>query len=447
MPMKYFWLVLGLFVLRSVAVQPLQAQTATYSGPVPRITSGFGADGAFQVETQTFPSPLFRGQVVTVYLPRGAEGRVPVIFFAHGFGAISPANYAELLRHIATRGYAVVYSPYQALEAGAGFDERYNTLWAGFQAAVQTFASRMDTSRVGFMGHSYGAGAIPAMAWRAFVERSWGQNGRLLFPMAPWYSDQITNEQLRRFPSDVKLLMQVYNDDVVNDHQMAVELFYRMPVPNTEKDYVNILADTVQTAAGQYIYEAGHSVCATANSTVGGVTRGFDAYDIYGVFRLFDALAEYTFTGSAAAKNVALGNGSPEQVFMGVVNGRPIRPLVVSDTPVANPTQRALWTCGNAVNPRRASCAVVTSVRSEERSANALVLVPNPAHSLLRIEHLQERAELVMTDMLGREVLRSSIEPSASIDVAHIANGVYYLRVYGAGGRELGRTQVLHILR
>ncbi len=445
--MKYFWLVLGLFVLRSVAVQPLQAQTATYSGPVPRITSGFGADGAFQVETQTFPSPLFRGQVVTVYLPRGAEGRVPVIFFAHGFGAISPANYAELLRHIATRGYAVVYSPYQALEAGAGFDERYNTLWAGFQAAVQTFASRMDTSRVGFMGHSYGAGAIPAMAWRAFVERSWGQNGRLLFPMAPWYSDQITNEQLRRFPSDVKLLMQVYNDDAVNDHQMAVELFYRMPVPNTEKDYVNILADTVQTAAGQYIYEAGHSVCATANSTVGGVTRGFDAYDIYGVFRLFDALAEYTFTGSAAAKNVALGNGSPEQVFMGVVNGRPIRPLVVSDTPVANPTQRALWTCGNAVNPRRASCAVVTSVRSEERSANALVLVPNPAHSLLRIEHLQERAELVMTDMLGREVLRSSIEPSASIDVAHIANGVYYLRVYGAGGRELGRTQVLHILR
>lgn len=445
--MKYFWLVLGWFILQSASVLLLQAQTTMYSGPVPRITSGFGADGAFQVETQTFPSPLFRGQVVTVYLPRGAEGRVPVVFFAHGFGAISPANYVELLRHIATRGYAVVYAPYQALEAGAGFDERYNTLWAGFQAAVQTFASRIDTSRIGFMGHSYGAGAIPAMAWRAFVERSWGQNGRFLFPMAPWYSDQITNEQLRRFPPDVKLLMQVYNDDAVNDHQMAVEIFYRMPVPNTEKDFVNIVADTVQTAAGQYIYEAGHSVCATANSSLGGVTRGFDGYDIYGVFRLIDALTEYTFTGSAAAKNVALGNGSPEQVFMGAVNGRPIRPLVVSDTPVANPTQRALWMCGNVANPRRASCVVVTSVREQKHPEHHLAIVPNPANNLVRVEHLQEPAELVMTDVLGREVLRSSIEPSASVNVAHVANGVYYLRLYGADRRELGITQVLHILR
>jgi dienelactone hydrolase len=462
-----------------LAETALQAQNSLYQGPLPRITSGFGADGPFSVQMQTIPSPQFSGQVVTLYFPQetaGAVVRRPVVFFAHGFGAVSPFFYEELLRHIATRGYVVVYSPYQALEGGLDFTVRYNTLWAGFEAAVRAFSARIDTTRVGMMGHSYGAGALPAMAWRAFVERSWGSNGRFLFPMAPWYSDQITNDQLRRFPPDTKLLMQIYNDDGTNDHHMAADIFTAISIPASEKNFVNVVADTVQTASGRYIFGAGHSLCATG--AFGGSGGAFDGYDVYAVFRLVDALAEYAFTGSTAAKNVALGNGSPEQVFMGMVGSRPIKPLIVSNPPAVNPQQRASWLCSNPLNPRRDNCAVATSVHRysgiaqsvqyTDAHSTALVLdiAPNPAVDVLRVQYRrsasmhavryqsQTTATIEVVDVLGRVVqtyhqllagaaigastYQSNDVESIILSVGALPEGVYGCRVLIGAGQGLG---------
>jgi pimeloyl-ACP methyl ester carboxylesterase len=443
------------FLLFALPVR-LHTQSATqYAGPLPRITSGFGADGSFGVEVQTFPSPLFQGQNVTVYLPQGARESLPVIFFAHGFGAVLVDFYAELLRHLATRGYVVVYSPYQIL-GDADFSQRYNTLWAGFEAAIRRFPDRIDTTRVGFMGHSYGAGAIPAMAFRAYVERRWGARGRFLFPMAPWYAGQITNEQIRQIPADTKLLMQIYNDDAVNDHQMAVEMFRALPIAPSEKNFVNVLADTVVTSSGRYIYTAGHSLCVTGSSgtSAGAVEeRAFDGYDVYAVFRLADALAEYTFTGSQTAKNVALGNGSAEQVFMGVVEGRALRTLVVTHPPMPNPRQRATWLCSNPFNPRRTNCTA-TSIAAAYATdiSRSLTISPNPASHLVFVRGLnvpEGASELVLRNMLGQRVMTQYVEQAGTatdvmLDVSLIPSGIYVLTVYSP---KAVMTQTMYIRR
>jgi hypothetical protein len=304
------------------------------------------------------------------------------VFFCHGFGGIDTVSYAELMRHIASRGWVAVYSPYQIL--AETFEDRYNTLWEGFIAAQRVGSRLIDTSRVGFMGHSFGAGAVPAMTWKAVVERGWGRNGVFMFSMAPWYSFQLSNDQVRTFPSSVKLLMQLYNDDIVNDHRMAIDLFNALPIPRSEKNFVTVMADTVQTAAGRYIYGAGHSLCVTTS-----LGREFDAYDYYAVFRPLDALAEYTWNGSAAGKNVALGNGSAEQVFMGTVatssGVRPVKPLLVSAAPTPQfPQSRFQWQCGNSINPRAGQCNVQTSVHfahspsSASSGASGCSVAPQP---------------------------------------------------------------------
>ena len=60
-----------------------------------------------------------------------------------------------------------------------------------------------------------------------------------------------------------------------------------------------------------------------------------DGMDYYGVYRIFDALAHYTFAQSQEAKEVALGNGSEKQRFMGTwPDSSPVKEPLVSDNPV-----------------------------------------------------------------------------------------------------------------
>ena len=80
-----------------------------------------------------------------------------------------------------------------------------------------------------------------------------------------------------------------------------------------------------------------------------------DAIDYYGIYRLVDALAEYSFYGNLDAKNVALGNNCPEQRFMGTWQDcTPVRELLSTDTPDTLQLKKSYthsW--GSVLNQRR----------------------------------------------------------------------------------------------
>lgn len=287
--------------------------------PFQPIQSGYGANGPFAVTDEKFASPLYDRENVHVFRPAGAPAPAPVIFFAPGFANNDPDEYEALINHVVSRGYALVYAPFQIISGDITLHKkRYDTIFAGFEEAVKRYGSSFDLTRVGYAGHSYGGSALLNLSFRG-LERGWGKDGLFLFVMAPWYYYEMSLSQFVNFPQHAKVIVQVYEQDGVCDHRVGKEIFERINLPASEKDFVMLLREE---RLG-YKLEADHGTPSGS---------GQDAHDFYGVYRLLDALADYAFAGKQEAKRIALGGGSAEQRFMGLwPDGRPVRELFAGD--------------------------------------------------------------------------------------------------------------------
>jgi hypothetical protein len=401
-----------------------------FQGPVAAISEGFGAEGPYQVALNITPSPLWPGINVSVYSPVGGDVPAPVIFFAHGFNANYAFLYHNLLQHFASRGYVAVFSPYPGMAAPlltpVTILERYDVLWEGFRQAVHEFPDLIDSTRVGFIGHSFGAGAVPAMTKRA-INSGWGSNGCFMMPLAPWYFYDISEEELQNFAPQTKLLMQVYEGDIVNDHRLAIDIFNHISIADNEKDFVEVFSDNYQG----YFYNADHGLPETFSL--------YNALDSYAVFRLADALADYSFRGNPDAKTVALGNGSPEQINMG-----PLKPLLVSDNPSpVIPPSNYLYRCDNYLNPRIDFCAGL-GIDDPEMLSGDISIFPNPARDVLYVESkicFNDDFLVEIFDLSGRVLYCRIFEPrsSFSLDVSGCDEGLYFLRIQSFAANYQGR--------
>lgn len=285
------------------------------------ISEGFGANGPYQVRLDHFPSPLYRTAEVRVFRPAELNRKAPVIFFVPGYSNNNPDKYRGLITHMVSRGYAVVFTPYHLISGDLTLNEkRYEAIWEGMREAVVRYGESFDLERVGFVGHSYGAGAIFAMSLRGLEREGWGRQGLMLFSMAPWYHFQLQPRDYQNFPAHAKLVIQVYEDDKVNDHRLGRELFERINLPLSEKDFMMVRGDR----SGEARIDAGHGA-PESRETV-------DAIDFYAIYRVFDALSSYAFTGDEAGRLIALGNGGGAQRYMGRwANGQPIREMLTGD--------------------------------------------------------------------------------------------------------------------
>jgi uncharacterized protein (TIGR03437 family) len=338
---------------------------------IPPITAGYGAQGNYSVSAERFASPLFQSENVHVFRPNEASAPVPVLFFAPGFGNNDPASYRPLINHLVSRGYAVVFSPFQIIAPGESiYSRRYDTIWAGYEEAVRRYGQSFDLTRVGFIGHSFGGGASFAMMQRGAVGRGWGRNGLCLFVMAPWYVYEITTKQLVDFPAHAKLIVQVYEADEVCDHRIAKEVFERANLPASEKEFVLLRSD----AWNNVELNASHG-------TPSGQTP--NGLDYYGIWRLLDALADYAFTGNLQGKQLALGKDSAQQRFMGQwPDGKPVKELLAGEcVPVTRPTSSFLFPYDQTIHQLSAVSAAsfkaplapeaITSLFGKELAATA----------------------------------------------------------------------------
>ena len=319
--MKPLIAALALFALSASSVEAAEAAKCA-AHP---IASGYGADGPYRIETKALANPGDRNDEMTIYLPQGAAGRLPVIFFGHGFGPGRTETYADIIRHMVSKGYIVVFSTYQM--RGVTIDQRYDSLWQGFEAAAAQFSAQMDLSRVAFIGHSFGAGAVPAMAYKGLVEKGWGKNGAFLMELAPWYSYQITNAKIAALPAKAVQFIEVYDNDEVNDHRMAIDLYNTSHA--TDRFYFLVQSNAACS------FTANHATPGRNDSTL---------QKQYAVSRPFDALADWVFNGAAVART-ALGK-------MGETNPE-YQPLRRFDAPTPDHPEgfyRSPWT--NPKNPR-----------------------------------------------------------------------------------------------
>jgi hypothetical protein len=224
-----------------------------------------------------------------------------------------------------SKGDIVVFSTYPM--RGVTIDQRYDSLWQGFEAAAAQSGARMDLSRVAFIGHSFGAGAVPAMAYRGLVERGWGKKGAFLMELAPWYSYQITDAKIAALPARAVQFIEVYDNDEVNDHRMAIDLYNTSHA--TDRFYFLVQSNA---ACG---FTANHATPGRNESTL---------QKQYAVSRPFDALADWVFSGNAGART-ALGK-------MGDANPgyQPLRRLDAPKPSRPEGVYRSPWS--SARNPR-----------------------------------------------------------------------------------------------
>lgn len=283
---------------------------------------GFGLAGAHPVEV----IELGVVRKVTVYLPEDVAS-APVVFFSHAFGAREASQYDATFRVLASQGIAVVQVPYSTATPGvdgrASFIERYDELFDGFllaTASPQT-RDRLDLTKVGFAGHSFGGGAAPELARRGFVERGWGSQGRFFFSMAPWYSWGTGYDTI---PADTKMVVQVYQQDVTNSHCVSAGFWDQLPAA-AEKRWQVVHPDV----CGACALPAAHSVPFTGDGLKPNEDNGLD---VWAVRRRIHALAAYAFDKNMSARAIGLGDDTNMGAWLGC-GGRAVAPLVTTTAP------------------------------------------------------------------------------------------------------------------
>lgn len=314
------------------------------------IETGYGSPGKFRTIADTFPNPIDPKLNVYVFRPREAGVPSPAIFFLHGYIGQNPEEFEALINHIVGKGYLVVYPTYTFFPRADNTKtvlEKYDMINAGIDRAIALDKSYMDTAHIGFFGQSFGAGALPSAAYRMVAEKKWGSGGAFLFASAPWYVYAITRENLKHFPDQVNCVVQIYNEDHINDHEIAVDLFDSIGIPPQRKKFYTVYSDS----SNGYVMHANHFVAYGVKN----INGEQNLLDYFGVYKLFDALADYSFTGNTAGRAIALGSGTKEQLYMGTwSDGRQVKSMTVTNQPKAYYTEmQYMYSFDNKLNPSR----------------------------------------------------------------------------------------------
>ena len=279
------------------------------------IDDGYGVSGPYSVEIIRVKNPKSKlVPKVSIFYPNGQDKPKSVIFFCHGFSAIYYSAYRDYINNMVSRGdVVVVFSPYRIRGSHA---QRYEMLWNGFKTAVEKYANmlNMDTTRIGFIGHSYGGGACPRMLHHAIVDKGWGSNGSFIYAMQPWFSLEMIferdGEQINRWPeipSTTKVLVQVCDYDGTLDNDIAINGIWRNlgNIPKENKEYQVLLS------------VSNCSDCLDADHGVPCTHKLIDGFDRWGTWRRAHALISAVFDSDPVANDLVFGHGSATEVYMG----------------------------------------------------------------------------------------------------------------------------------
>jgi len=415
------------------------------------IINGYGSWGANNViRENTLDLPDFDGNI-TFYHPDIIATQLPTIFFISGWGR-DVNTYDKFFRFIASQGYPLVH----IYNNNPGNIATSYTNAKGMieEAAELHYSNWINTSKIGLMGHSFGAGATVWIGKELFDEakNNWGTEGRFIFMTAPWFSLMITPEELQNYPENVKLLIEINNDDLSsnadytwNTDERAIRAVYQLiNIPNDEKDLARVYSspETYQYNGATYTYDANHYI-SYSQATSEGVYQPYDALDVFAINRLSNALIEYTFNGDTNAKNVALGNGSAEQKDMGFLTD-----LAITDTPIVTRAETEYaYKCTTGWNDFEDSAQVwylqdycednnndgmVDVLPVPEFDQNSFEVYPIPTSSLLTIR-LQDETEsihqIIITDNIGKKIQYIRNPTSNTIDVSKLTTGVYFIKI------------------
>jgi hypothetical protein len=268
-------------------------------------------------------------------LPKPASA--PVVLFLHAWLAYDPNEYASWIGHLVRKGHTVVWAQY---------DKTIFVTFNWASNAVDTWKdalSRLDSPgyvrperdsqgkiRNGIVGHSAGGYLSAIVAVRS--SRIW--NGipapNVIASFLPGGNLLIPGDDFSRIPATTKVLLVTADADTVACNGSAAAVWNEIGhIAAENKDYLYVRSDNTGWPAQTADHYFPNNTGKLTNAEV-------DARDYNVTFRLSVAAFNCAFRGTDC--NIAFGNGSAEQLFMGNwSNGTPVTPLQFVTNPAALP--------------------------------------------------------------------------------------------------------------
>lgn len=305
-----------------------------------------------------------------LYEPAEPTPRVaPVIVFFHGWGGMNPANYGAWIDHLVRRGNIVIYPRYQADLRTAFKDFTTNAIGAIKNALrrLQTDSGhvRPELNRFAVVGHSVGGiltANVAALASESGLPKVRAMMSVEPAPTSnPFARFNVPLADLSKIPSDTLVLAVAGdNDTLAKDHDAKRVFAESTKVAAANKNYITLVSDDhaqpglnashFAPAAPDQGYSSGEESQRQgalrdrliehrrnrqpgngASTAATDTSRGVDALDYYGLWKLFDGLCDAAFY--QRNREYALGN-TAQQRFMGMwSDGTSVKELRVTTRP------------------------------------------------------------------------------------------------------------------
>ncbi|MGI9577078.1 MAG: alpha/beta hydrolase family protein [Microthrixaceae bacterium] len=260
----------------------------------------------------------------------------PVVLLAHGYLGNIYEGYQGLIEQLVSNGYVVVFPGY-TIEYSP--DNQYKAVDTGFRQGVE-FSKRADTSRIGFVGHSFGGGMVYWLIQQA-DERGWGSEAIWAVNFAPYFALMNPGDGPIDLPDHIRFTMVSYDNDYFVDTRIAIEQFAAIDTPDEAAQHVGVFSDRSQSPA----IEADHIGLVSVELLPGLGTVNTDHYDHWVAFRSIDATARCAIDGRWCDTDLSYTGTWPD--------GTPVRPAVVRDDHSDFGPRPALAECELALlNPR-----------------------------------------------------------------------------------------------
>ncbi|MEX0767395.1 MAG: hypothetical protein WD029_02880 [Microthrixaceae bacterium] len=236
---------LGVLVLSLLSLVCFACATT----PPPPIAAGSpGSDGPCSaLPMRTITNPAEWQLPVQIFEPAGSgrpftggscnDAVRPVIFFAHGYSASFTEGYSALLTHLVSNGFVVIYPGFQI-----AFDppQQYRAMNAGFVIGAAV-TPRADTSRSGFVGHSWGGGMTPRMMQLA-AARGWGSKSMWSVLFAPSHPYEVGNAAIS-LPEKSRMLAVSFDQDFILDMRISSDIIKSVTLPPGRASHMLIRSD------------------------------------------------------------------------------------------------------------------------------------------------------------------------------------------------------------
>lgn len=226
-----------------------------------------------------------------------SQNPTPVVFFVPGYKMNKSDEYKTIIDFIASHGYTVIYAPDINKLAKADW---YVDLVTKAAKDVGV-APYIDTTRIGVVGHSLGGGNSFYVLDKLSKNEGWGENGRFIMALDPYFPYGMSNEELKNLPQNTNVIMQKYNKDRSSDPRIGLTTYYLLDsISDQQKDY-------------QVYNDVNHYYVSEVFHYAQKIPEPKSVSMMQYALKPLEALMDLTFEGNEDARAVALevGNDDP----------------------------------------------------------------------------------------------------------------------------------------